>query len=607
MRMRGLGLAVLATLLAWGCGDQGGSDGTGTTLGETGESGDGDGDGDGEGNFGPEETYDLRLNDEEPPPLNLEMNKEEVAELFGDSAADIDLLEVDSTPLLINQLEEIVNACGTDWQKDKEDPVYDCDLTPLGQTFEGWDGTWKTSPEFSFVRILTITPANSDVSGTSIEGLAEMSDLLGIGGGYAQILSEALGIPRTQAVIDIPALVPALQQNFIESHPNVDDGTVLPVTLEDALTDMASLGDKYGPVGDHPGVIADDFPVHGEVFGPNFKMTAIADSNLRLVDGVGMATGKDYLSVIVDVTGPTFDDEVEFDFTDPQKFSLEGLIENLTIDMKFAVQEHPDFVDSCTGNPCKTNLPGAPQNASSVWAIDPWLVEFSIAAGGHIKYKARTFYEEYGLGLAKISIGQNGDPAGWTHYDIFLDLGSPPEDQFIWETINEVAQVRLHDNQFANFPEGSANVEFTLFDIPVGLTGAEAAEKVRPALQDQASKLSDILLGDFKKNNGDIDFYYRRGSNGAPYLFFVSEDDLRDDQTWDYTKPGFFDSSDLSADSKVSSTDINGLGDTAHEKYKLPEGETVLYAQGADGNTYRLRFEVGSDISEITVHVAAKE
>ena len=37
------------------------------------------------------------------------------------------------------------------------------------------------------------------------------------------------------------------------------------------------------------------------------------------------------------------------------------------------------------------------------------------------------------------------------------------------------------------------------------------------------------------------------------------------------------------------------------------DGETVLYAQGIDGGTYRLRFEVGNDLSEITVHVAAKE
>lgn len=607
--MRGLSLSIgtaLFVVAALGaCGD-GSDDGDDGITGD-GESGDGDGDGD-DGNFGDETEYQLRLNDDPPPELKLEMNKDEVAELFGDSASDIHLLEVSTTPLLINQLEQIVNACGTDWANDKPDPVYDCDLTPLGQTFEGWDGTWQTSPEFSFVRILTITPANSDVTGTSIEGIAEMADLLGLGGGYAQVLADALGIPRTEAVVDINHLVPALQQNFIESHPNVEDGTLLPVTLEDALTNMATLTDRLGPNGAHPGVVADDFPINGEVFGPDFKMSATADSNLRLVDGIGMANGKDYMSVIVDVIGPTYDDEVEFDFEDPEKFSLEGLVEDLTIDMKFSITEHDSFVGSCTGEPCKSNLPGDPQNNASVWAQAPWLVEYGIAAGGHLKYKTRMFYVEYGLGLlAKIGIGHDGDPGGWTHYDILLDLGNPPEDQYIWETINEVAQVRLHDNQFANFPEGTANVDFTLFDIPVGLSGTEAAEAVRPALQEQRSKLSDILLGDFKKNNGDIDFYYRRASNGAPYLFFVSADDIRDDQTWDYQSPGFFTSSDLSPESKVSATSIDGLGDTEHEKYRLENGETVLYAEGADGGIYRLRFEVGNDLTEIDVFVAEKE
>jgi hypothetical protein len=590
---------------ASGCGARDGADGDGSSgiddAGESGETGDGD------TGFGDEEEYQLRLNDEEPPPLKLEMNKEEVAELFGDSASDINLLEVPTTQLLLNQLDEIVNSCGTDWSNDTADPVYDCDLTTLGQTFEGWDGTWQTSTEFSFVRILTITPANSDVEGTSIEGMAELADLLGIGGGYSQMLSEALGIPRTEAVVDVNNLVPALQQNFIESHPNVEDGTILPVTLEDALSDMETITEKFGPVGNHPGVVADDFPVHGEVFGPDFSMNATAESNLRLVDGVNMVDGKDYLSVVVDVIGPTYDDEVEFDFEDPEKFSLVGLIEDLTIDMRFNISEHDTFVGSCTGNPCKTNLPGAPLNNTSVWARDPWLVEFSIAAGAQLKYKTRTFYGDYGFGSAEVNIGQDGDPEGWTRYEIFLNLGNPPEDQYIWETINEVAQVRLHDNQYANFPEGSANVSFTLYDIPVGITGTEAAQAVRPALQAQASTLSDILLGDYKKHNGSLDFYYRRASNGAPYLFFVSEPDLKPEETWDYQTPGFFTSSDLSAGSKISSTEVDGVGDTEHEKYKLPVGETVLYAEGRDGEVHRLRFVVEDDLGEIDVFVSHRE
>ena len=74
-----------------------------------------------------------------------------------------------------------------------------------------------------------------------------------------------------------------------------------------------------------------------------------------------------------------------------------------------------------------------------------------------------------------------------------------------------------------------------LFAALLGLAGpaladAPAVGSAAPAfkLQDQAGKISDKLLGDYKKNNGAVDFYYRRGSDGHPYLFFVTADDLAD-------------------------------------------------------------------------------
>ncbi len=138
------------------------------------------------------------------------------------------------------------------------------------------------------------------------------------------------------------------------------------------------------------------------------------------------------------------------------------------------------------------------------------------------------------------------------------------------------------------------------------MTGEEAAQAVRPALQAQASKLSDILLGDFKKNNGVVDFYYRRGSDGRPYLFFVTPGDLRPDQSYGYTRPGFFASSDLAPGSKLSATTIPGVGDDVHEKLALDPGETVVYAEGDDGQVYRVRVVVGADDSVIQVAVARR-
>lgn len=603
MRTITWGTIVLAlTLVA--CGENtgrpatGGGSGTDTGAASTGGTTGADA-------FGPETRYVLRIDDTPPPDLVLEMDRAEVADLFQDAAATIHLLDLDTTPLLTNQLAAIVGSCGTDWQNDKPDPVYDCTQTPLGATYEGWDGTWKTSPEFSLVRILTITPANANVQGTSIAGMQEMADFLGIGGGYSQILADVLGIPRTDRIVDTPSLVRALQDFFLASHPNVDDGTKLPITLADALADMETLTERLGPAGDHPGIVDPSFPVHGEVFGPDFQMRVVASSNLRIVEGIDLSAGKDYLTVLADVTGPTYEDELEFDFEDPTRFELSGLAENPTVDLRFRIQEYDEFVPTCTTDPCKANLPGSAWGPDSVWARDPWLIEPIIVAAARERYKTRTFYVEYGFGvLAKIFIGQDGDPPGWSRYEILFDLGDPPEDQYLWETIGEVAQVRMHDNLYAQFPEGTADVAFTLTDIPVGLSAEAAEAAVRPALQAQASKLSDILLGDYKKNNGTVDFYYRRASDGRPYVFFVAPEDLPDGAAYPYASPGFFASPDLSATSKLSARELPGVGDTLREKLVLDPGETVVFAEGRDGIVRRLRFVAGDDPTSIEVHVA---
>lgn len=567
--------------------------------------------------FGPEQEYSLRLNDTPVPPLKLNMNKAEVAELFGPTAQEIQLIEVESKQLLTNTLEEIKNACGTAWKQDDPDPKHNCDQSALGKTFEGWDGTWKTSPEYSLVRILTMTPANSRVGGTSIAGMQGLADALSIGGGFAQILSEALGIARNEEFITTPELVLALQSNLLATHPAlVGDGTRIPINLDDALKDLSTLTTKLGPVGDHPGVLAPGFQSFSEVLTPEFRMQVEASSNLRLLDGIDLSAGKDYMSTVVDVVGPTFDDELEFDFADPDKFTITGIADDPRVDMRFAVREAATFINSCAGDEaCKQNLP---ENAAmvkamwpgSAWAIEPWLLESIVATGGRLKYKNRVFKKCYevlflcALG-AEVRIGP--DPPGWAVFDVFLNLGNPPKDQYVWELINEVAQVALHTPPDGEIAEGMANVEFTLFGIPIGLTGPQIAESVRPYLQAQAGKISKQLLGDYKKNNGALDFYYRRGADGLPYLFFVTPDDLADGTPADFHKnPGFFSCPTLGADCKVSALELDGAGDTSHEKLRLAAGETTLYMQDDTGATYRASFSVpAGDAAEITVRIAA--
>ncbi|MEO8179842.1 MAG: hypothetical protein ABI895_13500 [Deltaproteobacteria bacterium] len=557
--------------------------------------------------FGSEQTYELRLNDDPPPVLRLDMNRDEVATLFGERAREVGLVEIDLTALLTESLERIKNACGSLWQADNPDPRHDCSLSELGQTFAGPDGRWQTSAEFALVRILTMTPANVDVTGTSSESLRGLADALGIGGGYSQILSDALGIARTAPVVSTAGLVESLQRHFVASHPNVGAEGKLSISLEDALTNLASLAERYGPKGAHPGVLDPSFIPSGAVLGPDFRMHVEATSNLRLCEGIDSDSGKGFLSVVADESGPTFDDALEFDFEDPDKFAITGLVENLALDLRLRSFEAGQFVPSCLGARCQANAPGMPVGNNSVWAIDPWLIEYNIAAGARNDYLARTFAGNYLLGLARISLGQNGAPAGWVTYDVPLGLGSPPEDQYAWETILEVAQVALHRTPLATIPEGEAAVAFTLYDVPVGLTGTEAAQKVRPYLKAQAGVLSDLLLGDYRKNNDAVDFYYRRAETGVPYLFFVAEAEaeLKDGLTYLYQRrPGFFRTSELQ--DKLSSAELPGLSDVSHEKLPISDGETTVYFEGDGGIIRRARIVRAAGSDDLEIHLARK-
>jgi hypothetical protein len=562
--------------------------------------------------FGEEREFTLRITDEAPPPLELSMGRDEVAELFGDVASEIKLLELDSTPLLTNTLEAIKHACGDDWQNDKQDPVFNCDLTPLGQTFVGQSGSWEDSAEFSMVRILTMTPANSKVEGTSLEAVQGLTDFLALfTGGFSGMMAGSLEIEETEEFLDTAPVVASMRTNLLETHPEVLPGGKLALYLSDALADLETLGTRLGPNGEHPGVLVPDFPVHGEVFGPDFEMNVAAESNLRVLDGLDLSVDKGFITVVVDVTGPNFDDEAEFDFEDPTKFTMTGLNPNPSIDLRFAIFENPEFIPACTSDvsqACVNNDPDLPIGNGLVWTLDPWELEYLIGYAGTIKYATlQTVVNKLLTDVVKV--GQDGNPAGWAEFNVPLGFlfGEPPA-QFVWEMINEVAQYDLHyleDPDVPTFDEGDANVEFTLFDVPCGLTGAEAAEAVRPYLQAQASDIAGYLLGNYKENNFPVDFYYRRADNGEPHLFFVAPEDLIDGADYGWGAPGFFGDPDL--EDKLSSMQLEGIGETGHEKLAITPGETTVYVADDEGTTYRLRIVAPEgDPTEITVYAAPR-
>lgn len=558
--------------------------------------------------LGPPVEVTLRVPTADPPELRLDLDRAAVAELFGASAAEVVLLELDPIPLLTAALDQIKEACGTAWRRDVANPAYDCDLTALGRSFRGPDGTWRTSPELALIRILTMTPANADVDGTSIATLAGIADWLGLGGGFGQILSDSLKIARTEEFLDTRVVAEGLQATLLASHPALPTTGRIPVTLEDALTDLRTLGERLGPRGSHPGVIDPSVPTYGRVLGDDFAMRATVRSNLRVLDGLDLDVGKDYLGLVVDRTGPTYDDEVEFDFTDPERFDIVGVVDGPVIDLRFGVRENPRFVPACTGvtagADCRTNLPGAPVGARTVWTTPAWELEHVIGRAGLVKYGGLRSQRCYiGCGFVEVAIGQGQDPGGFARFDVLLSIGDPPGPQYAWELIDEVAQVRLHDGPAGRIAEGQANVAFTLQDVPVGLTASGITTAVRPVLQGQNTLVSDFLLGDFRKNSGPVDLYWRRTEDGQPTLFFVADAD-QGDRPRRYARPGLF--ADPALTTKVSSTTLPGAADTVREKWRPPLGDSVVYAEDDSGRTFRLDV-IAEDLSapdaEITVIV----
>ncbi len=561
--------------------------------------------------YGEEETYFLRVRGEgDPPRMALELDREGVSAVMSEEIQrELLLMELAPLELLENTLDAVKDACGTSWSHDSPDPDHNCSLTPLGQTFRGSDGSWRTSAEYAMVRILTMTPANAQVAGTSIAGIQELADGeffgITIGGGFSQILADSLGIDRTETFLSTDSTARALLDGVVATHPNTGDDGSIPVTLYDVMNDLAPLGRLLGPTRDHPGIVDPSVPPTGRVFGDDFRMVLSAQSNLQWRDGIDLSSGKDYFAVIVDQTGPTFDDVVEFDFTDPESFDLRGLVPEPTADIRFRIVEDGAFVESCHGrDACQGNLPGSPVGARSYWALPPWSAERIVADAGLSQYQRRRFrrcYIDFVGCHAEVAIGQDGAPSGWAAFHVILDLGDPPEDQYVWELIDEVAQVALHRLPDRTIPEGHANVAFSVTDIPVGLRASEVREIVRPVLQEQAPLLSEMLLGEYAANNGLVDLYYVHEPSG-PALRFVGPDDPRPDAIYPYERPGFFGEPTLDELSRVSAP--NEIGG---ETFNLPLGESLVWAQDDVGRIYRLRIEIERlDDPEIVVHVAER-
>ncbi|MDC0669119.1 hypothetical protein [Nannocystis radixulma] len=528
---------------------------------------------------------------------------------------------------------------------------------------------WNTTPQYAMVRLLTMTPRNASVATTVMEDfefLFSIYDDKTVNGlNFSDVLAAALFCSNhplgpaqcteklktskldkvheadlhTRPFIPLPILRDALKTTLLGSHPNIanDEGT-LPITLYDALMDMQPLSEKLGPVGDHPGLLVPDdadFTTHSDALTSAFKMTATADSNLRRVDGIDASEGAGEMFLSL-AAAP-----VAFDFNDPTKVKIEGIAPMPTVDMRMAIGELPTKIAACTDglDVCGPNLPDTPVGDEYVWSQPLWSLERIVAQAAYGAFKD-SLYPYYCFApafpcLAGVALGPHMDeadaPSGWAFFDVQVPNLSSPAPQYLWEMLLDVAQDVIHDpvgndhfqrdmnnkivgaeqNTADNLAEGDARPVFALKGVPIGFTAEEMIAQIRPTLQSQSDKIADVILGNYWTTNARLDFYYRRAADGGtPYLFFVGPDDKRphpDDATqlaaYDYAKPGFF--ADAGLTDKLSSTSIDGVADTDHEKYRLPEGESTIFMQDDAGDTYQLRFTVppGADPVEIVVRV----
>ncbi len=445
--------------------------------------------------------------------------------------------------------------------------------------------------------LLSMTPDDADLSGTSLEELIALSGAIGIP--PAKALANLMGVGVTDPMVPLEDVASAFVETVVASHPAaqvrpgpVDDehpdglwpvapGTI-PVTLDDVAFNFETLPEKFGPVGDHPGIVEDASGVL--VTEEDFRFTVKVSAQALPYKGVELAT-----ATKATVNSKPGQIEHLFDFDDPSWLTLDGLVPEPRIGvLTQRVLEDDGFV------PGGTSPDPAPTGNSPAWDLPDWLFESLIVETGFRRAaKVPPHCDEYELGTGTVAFRACVGDDGWVTMETFNDVGDPPPPAYLWDLLLEIAQVRLHDGGLA---EGEADIEITVRDVPVGLSADEIADRIRANIEANPLGMKELVRAITDNTEGDADFYYVRTRPDAPadvagdYLFFVTEDDLRRGpdgapvRGYDYDNPGFFADPDLTQ--KISDTrEVDG--DTTHEKVRIEPGDTV-YVEDAAGIVYRI-------------------
>lgn len=449
-------------------------------------------------------------------------------------------------------------------------------------------------------RLLTTTPDNADLTGTNLEELISIAASVGIP--PARALADLVVIDVTDRIIDEEVASTVLCELLIGTHPAAQtragpvdeahpDGRYpvplgsIPLTLADLATDFDELSERFGPVEGHPGAIggAEGFAVVEE----DFRMVVKVSLNALPYEGWDGDLGE--LAKVNSV--PMQFDEL-FEFDDPEWLRIDGLIEEPSIAaLTIKIVEDDAFI---AGGTSRDPLP---TGDSDVWSLPTWSFEAMIAEMAYrIGEDIPEHCTSYELGTGTVAFESCVDDTGWTTLETFAGLGSPPAPAYLWDLLLEIAQVRLHDD---GLPEGEADAEVTLTNVPLGLRASELVAQIRSNMEAQPEVLEDIARALTDSTVGDADFfYYQPNLDGPPdvqgdWLYFIAEEDLRRDEEgvpvkpYAYQNPGFF--ADAALSEKVSST-LPVDGDTTHEKVRMERG-VDLYFEDDEGR--RFRIEVG--------------
>jgi hypothetical protein len=451
--------------------------------------------------------------------------------------------------------------------------------------------------EQNLSRLLNMTPDTADLKGTSVEELLSLGAAVGLP--PARLLGDLLDRGLTETFLGVDVLTDVILAQVIATHPNAtldaQGAPIIEVNLHDVFQDLATLGPRFGPAGDHPGFLSG--ATQAKVLEAGFLMGIPIKTNLRQYDGVDASdTSK---ASLFRLEG---DEVLQLDFTSPD-FSIVGLADEPSVDLRIRIGEHPSFFSAGTQKEVKQDpkAPGFFLGDSAVWGAQPWQTERIVAEAAYRQnaklYEAQGYKTSfaYDAGSIKNAAVITWD-RGWVNIATSGGIGSPPPPQYAWDILLETAQVRLHDG---GLPEGTADVAFSLTGLPIGLTADDLIAKVKPTLQAQSGELSKLIAGSSGLAESKADLFYVPAPGAPGFLFFRAEGDTAG--PYSYKTPGFF--QDAQLQQKVSSkTPSGGTDDATHEKVPVSAGLKVYFADDT-GSVFRLEV-VSVATGEVGVRVS---